>query len=171
MTLSTHAVVGAAVAAALPNHPILGGLFAFGSHFLLDALPHWDYKILSTSANPDAPAKLSIDRLFLLDLVRIGSDALLGLVVAGAFFWHPVGTSFTAGVSLLENWLWFIGAASAILPDFLQFVYSKYPKGPIAQLQAFHRWIHTSHRLEGRTFCGIASQLILVVAVLFVSLR
>lgn len=158
MTLATHAVVGAAVAAALPNHPILGGIFAFASHFLLDALPHWDYKILSASANPDAPAKLTFDRLFRLDLLRIGSDALLGFVVAGAFFWH-----------LVENWLWIIGAAAAILPDFLQFVYSKYPKGPIAQLQAFHRWIHTSHRLEGRTILGIVSQLVLVVAVLIVS--
>ncbi|MEK7644893.1 MAG: hypothetical protein AAB391_01015 [Patescibacteria group bacterium] len=160
MTLSTHAVVGAAVAAALPNHPILGGLFAFGSHFLLDALPHWDYKILSASANPDVPTKLTFDRLFMLDLVRIGGDALLGLVVAGVFFWHPIG-----------NYFWLIGALAAILPDFLQFVYSKYPKGPIAQLQAFHRWIHTSHRLEGKTLLGIASQLALVVLVLLVSSR
>lgn len=167
MTLATHAVVGAAVAAALPNHPILGGIFAFGSHFLLDALPHWDYKILSASANPETPAKLNFDRLFLLDLVRIGSDALLGIVVAGIFFatlppFFPI---------LLENWLWLIGAASAMLPDFLQFVYSKYPKGPIAQLQSFHRWIHTPHRLEGRTIFGIASQLVLVILVLFASAR
>ncbi len=159
MTLATHVVVGAAVAAALPNHPILGGILAFSSHFLLDGLPHWDYKILSASANPDTPTKLTFDRLFRLDLARIGSDAMLGLVVAGVFFWHPVG-----------NWLWFVGATAAILPDFLQFVYSKYPKGPIAQLQAFHRRIHTSQRLEGRAFLGIASQLALVAAVLVVSL-
>ncbi|MEI6345953.1 MAG: hypothetical protein WCO79_01855 [bacterium] len=167
MTLSTHAVVGAAVAAALPNHPILGGLFAFGSHFLLDALPHWDYKILSASANPEVPSKLVFDRLFLLDLVRIGGDALLGLVVAGVFFGH-----FSAIFPIrLENWFWLIGAACAMLPDFLQFVYSKYPKGPIAQLQAFHRWIHTSYRLEGKTVIGIASQVALVIIVLLVSAR
>lgn len=170
MTLATHAVVGAAVAAALPHHPLLGGIFAFGSHFLLDALPHWDYKILSASANPDAPAKLSVDRLFLLDLVRIGSDALLGLILAGAFYGsYASGTPLSTIVS--ENLLWLIGAASAMLPDFLQFVYSKYPKGPIAQLQAFHRWIHTSHRLEGRTILGISSQLALVIVVLLVSSR
>lgn len=162
MTLATHAVVGAAVAAALPHHPLLGGLFAFGSHFLLDALPHWDYKILSASANPDAPAKLSIDRLFLLDLVRIGSDAFLGIAVAAFFY----GTFSSLATIVQQNWLWFIGAAAAMLPDFLQFVYSKYPKGPIAQLQAFHRWIHTSHRLEGRTFLGISSQFALVIVVL-----
>jgi len=155
MTLATHAVVGAALAAALPNHPLLGGLFAFVSHFMLDALPHWDYAILSASANPDAPAKLSLDRLFLLDLVRIGSDALLGLVVAGAVFFNsPV---------------WFLGATFAILPDFLQFVYSKYPKGLVAQLQAFHRWVHTSHRLEGRVVVGVASQLGLVALVILLS--
>jgi len=170
MTLSTHAVVGAAVAAALPNHPILGGLFAFGSHFLLDALPHWDYKILSASANPNVPTKLSFDRLFVLDLVRIGGDALLGIAVAAIFFGHFSADALTSS-SDPKQWFWLVGAVAAILPDFLQFVYSKYPKGPIAHLQAFHRWIHTSYRLEGETVLGIASQLTLVVVVLLASAR
>ncbi len=170
MTLSTHAVIGAAVAAALPNHPILGGLFAFGSHFLLDALPHWDYKILSASANPDVPTKLTFDRLFVLDLVRIGGDALLGIAVAAIFFGY-FSVDMSSSSFNPQHWFWLIGALAAILPDFLQFVYSKYPKGPIAQLQAFHRWIHTSHRLEGQTLLGIASQLVLVALVLLVSAR
>ncbi len=162
MTLATHTVVGAAVAAALPNHPILGGISAFASHFLLDALPHWDYRILSASANPDTPSKLVFDRLFLLDLLRIGGDGLLGLAVAATFFLHGDLTQFS-------SWIWLVGALSAILPDLLQFVYSKYPKEPVAHLQAFHRWIHTSRRLEGKHIIGVASQLALAAIVIFFS--
>ena len=38
MTLTTHAVVGAAVATLLPSHPLLGISAAFLSHFFVDAI-------------------------------------------------------------------------------------------------------------------------------------
>ena len=46
MTLTTHAIVGATVATLTPN-PILGFVLGFGSHYVLDALPHWSYPIHS----------------------------------------------------------------------------------------------------------------------------
>jgi hypothetical protein len=39
MILSTHAIVGAAIASFLPSHPTTAFVLGFGSHFVLDAIP------------------------------------------------------------------------------------------------------------------------------------
>ena len=152
MTLSTHSIIGAAIAVALPTHPVIGAVAAFASHFLLDALPHWDYKIFSASANPNKPTALKFDKLFALDLLRIGFDAVLGLALAGFFFFSPA-----------TWWLCFMGAIMAQLPDFLQFVYSKFPDSPIKYVQQFHTWIHTDQKLVGMPFIGITSQIVVII--------
>jgi hypothetical protein len=41
MTITAHALVGGAIAAAIPN-PMLGFSLALLSHPLLDIIPHWD---------------------------------------------------------------------------------------------------------------------------------
>lgn len=41
MTITAHALVGGAIAAAIPN-PALGFTLAVASHPLLDIIPHWD---------------------------------------------------------------------------------------------------------------------------------
>jgi hypothetical protein len=40
MTLTTHAIVGAVIVDLMHAFPLLGLALAFGSHFVLDALPH-----------------------------------------------------------------------------------------------------------------------------------
>src|SRR6266700_2786307 len=52
MILSTHAIVGAALASFLPSHPAAAFVAGFASHFALDAIPHVDYPIKSRSVNP-----------------------------------------------------------------------------------------------------------------------
>jgi hypothetical protein len=39
MILSTHAIVGAAIASFLPSHPTAAFVLGFASHFVLDAIP------------------------------------------------------------------------------------------------------------------------------------
>jgi hypothetical protein len=159
MTLTTHGVVGAALASTLaPHSPSAALLVAFGSHFLLDALPHWDYPLRSATKDPanELNNDLVLGRAFLFDLVKIGLDfclgLALGLVIAGS----------------LTNYFWPVaGALAAMLPDFLQFVYFKWRRWPLTALQRFHLWIHTCHRLTGRPFLGIVSQLLLILAVWF----
>ncbi len=43
MTATAHALVGGAIAAAIPNHPALGITLAALSHPILDMIPHWDF--------------------------------------------------------------------------------------------------------------------------------
>src|ERR1700747_2768240 len=84
MILSTHAIVGAAIASFLPSNPTIAFVLGFGSHFVLDAIPHWDYPISSASVNPKIGAPLTFDRALLRDVVVIGSDGLPLLLFASS---------------------------------------------------------------------------------------
>ena len=82
MILTTHAVVGAALASFVPSHPAVAFVLGFGSHFILDAIPHVDYPIRSRSINPRIGAPMAFDRALLQDIVTIGFDGLFGMVAA-----------------------------------------------------------------------------------------
>src|SRR5262249_5781248 len=86
MILSTHALVGAALANMFASHPVVALAVGFASHFALDAIPHADYPIRSASLDPKIGAPLRFDRALLQDAVTIGADGMLGLVFAFLFF-------------------------------------------------------------------------------------
>ncbi|MDH2348696.1 hypothetical protein [Bradyrhizobium sp. SSUT77] len=43
MILSTHAIVGGAIASLIPDQPALAFVAGIVSHFVIDAIPHSDY--------------------------------------------------------------------------------------------------------------------------------
>jgi hypothetical protein len=155
MTLTTHAVVGAAIVSLMPAQPLLALSVAFASHFLLDALPHWDYPIRSSSVNPRIAAPMKYDRALFLDMLTIGGDAALGVVLGVVLFTRPTQ------VSVL---LVFFGAWAGILPDMLQFAYMRFPREPLTSVQRFHGWIHTSRGMSTRPILGIVSQFAFLAA-------
>ena len=74
LTLTTHAIVGAAIVHFMPSHPLAAVCLAFASHFLLDAFPHWDYPIWSTSLKPSIASPMKYDRALFTDMLTIGTD-------------------------------------------------------------------------------------------------
>ena len=167
MTLTTHAIAGAAAAELFPAHPIIGFIAGFTTHFLLDAIPHFDYKIYSAYANPDiamshnesgatTSAGIKLDKDFLIDITRIGSDCVLGFLLAFLIFhpfnWHDAGIVF-------------LGAVAGVLPDFLHFVYMRLPYQPMIALEKFHMWIHSKLRLKEYPMTGVVSQIALIVVI------
>lgn len=155
MTLTTHALVGAAVVSLFPQHPVLGVSAAFISHFAIDAIPHWDYPIASSSINPYVAARMKYDKAFWSDVMRIGSDALFGLLISLWFFNAKVSPA-----------LIFIAVFFAILPDPLLFVYSRFKHEPLVTLQRFHHWIHTRYRFKNAKVAGIFSQILFITSVI-----
>jgi hypothetical protein len=151
MILSTHAIVGAAIASFLPSHPTTAFVVGFASHFVLDAIPHWDYPIRSGSVNPRIGASVTFDRALLRDVVVIGSDGLLGILGALLLFASPDGL-----------WSILLGAFGAMLPDPLQTIHAHFPHEPLRTLQRFHRWIHTNKEIKNDIILGVGSQLALV---------
>ena len=155
MTLSVHAVAGAAVSLAFRNNPAIALLAAFFSHFLLDAFPHWHYRILSKSADDLSPfgKKLDFGPGFLKDIFRAGVDFGLGLVVSLA----------VSGIFFPENlWLVFLAVIAGALPDALQVAYYRFTDSkPLYYLQWLHEKIHSERRLDNEMVKGMTQQAII----------
>ena len=153
MILSTHAIVGGAIASLFPSHPALVVAAGFASHFAIDAIPHWDYPLQAISVRPAAgSAALNLDRRLWGDLSLIALDASVGLTLAIWLFATPA----TIGAILL-------GAVAAMVPDPLQVVHALYPREPLKSLQRFHHWIHAKRKLSW--MLGASSQAIFAAAV------
>jgi hypothetical protein len=153
MILTTHAVAGAALGTFLPSHPVAAFVVGFASHFVLDAIPHVDYPIRSRSVDPKIGAPIVFDRALLQDAIAIGSDGLFGIMVSLLLF-----------SSLGNFWAVLMGAAGAILPDPLQFAYTRFPYEPLRTLQRFHLWAHSKQKIGGIVL-GISTQAAFVALV------
>src|ERR1700722_8701520 len=156
MILTTHAIVGGAIASLFPSHPIVIIAAGFASHFAIDAIPHWDYPLRSISVAPGARNRVALHGPLLHDLALIGLDACSGLALAAWLFATPA--------TVLAIML---GALAAMLPDPLQFVHTLYPREPLKSLQRFHRWIHTKRQLGWSI--GVSSQIAFVALVILIA--
>ena len=156
LILATHAIVGAAIASQIPNHPVIALLAGIASHFAIDAIPHWDYPLRSIRSRANKGSPLTLDKGFLVDLSLIALDGLAGLTLAFSLFAQP-GSLLTI----------LLGALGGILPDPLRFVYRLYPDEPLRTVQRFHNWIHAKQKLAWPF--GIASQFAFNVAVILLA--
>jgi len=158
MILTTHAVTGATLATLMPSNPILGFAIGFGSHFVLDSIPHWDYSLKSSKRDKEKPlnSDLVINKDFFKDLIKIGIDGLLGLTLS----------LLLLGVLRHQSILVILcGAIGGMMPDFLQFVYFKWRHEPLVSLQKFHIWMHAKRNLKNKPVLGIFYQAVVVAAV------
>ncbi len=154
MTLTAHAIVGGAIASIIPKDPAIVFCAAFASHFLVDAIPHFDISLTSASVNPNIGAPMKYDKALFRDFLVIGADALLGIVLAIFLFSSPQ-----------TFWVILLGACAGILPDALQFLYVRFRHEPLISLQRFHRWIHTRNHLKDSVLVGISSQVLFLLVV------
>jgi len=169
MTLTTHALVGAAAASLFPEHPYLAFAAGFASHFAIDALPHWDYGeyLRSFSEKPGEPlsADMRMGKDFHRDLAIITGDALLGFVL----------TFVAAWILNVSPEIALVGAGAGLYPDLLQFIYYKIRTTPfepvLTYLQRFHIWVQkNSERTEWGWQKGLGTQVLLVTGIFIVLL-
>lgn len=105
MTETAHALVAGAIAAKFPN-PLISVPLAFTSHFIMDAVPHWDI-----GTNWRTRAKNATGALAIL-------ETLIGITVTYFIFGGkvaPLTLFLTVGASLSPDWLetpWYIFFAS-----------------------------------------------------------
>lgn len=169
MTLTTHALVGAAAASLFPAHPYLAFAAGFASHLAIDALPHYDYGEYLRSFRKDPQRQLETDmvwgRWFARDLSIIAADALLGFVL----------TFVAAQLLGIPAELALVGAGAGIYPDLLQFVYYKtrltWFEPVLRPLQRLHVWLQEGrHRPEWGWRKGFGLQALLVAGIFIVLL-
>ncbi len=131
MTGLNHVATGALVAATF-NKPLISIPAALLSHFVADAIPHWDYKLKPHIARRQvvmlADLVLSLALLLILALTV---DANPYLVIAGGL------------LGILPDTMWlrfFITGRPAITGN---------PKRYINRLRQFHHWIQWSETAKG----------------------
>ncbi|WFU69243.1 hypothetical protein [Bradyrhizobium sp. CB2312] len=145
MILTTHAIVGGAIASLMPSHPVVAFVAGFASHFAIDAIPHWDYPLRSIALGTEGRNRVTMSAARLRDVAVVGLDGFVGFFLTLLIFKTENNTAAIVA-----------GAAGGMLPDPLQFLYTLYPREPLLTLQSFHVNIHTKRRL-GR-IVGIGSQ-------------
>jgi hypothetical protein len=138
----------------------LGFAVGFASHFVLDAIPHWDYTLVSQKKNGGDRLNddIPLDKNFVRDLFVIGLDGVVGLSFAYLYF--VVYLNYSAFVILC-------GVVGASLPDILQFVQMKYRHEPFNSLRRFHLWIQTWKSLDNKPVWGILSQMAVIALVVW----
>jgi hypothetical protein len=134
MTLTTHAIVGAAMASLVPNDPVLGFALGFASHFAIDCIPHWaegPALLRSVVKHDQSALKSHVNggKDLVHDVLVVSADALLG--IAGAvlllfYFFH------------VPLYIVLLGAVAGQTPDGLQFIYFKTHARFMDKLQLFH---------------------------------
>ena len=131
MTGLNHAITGATVAAAI-NRPLLSLPAALLSHFVVDIIPHWNYKVPG-----GAQARIKV---MVVDLcLSLGLLLILAMTVDA------------------KPWLIFAGGLVAISPDIMWLEYfltgrpamKGNPKRLINRVRKFHLWIQWSETSWG----------------------
>jgi hypothetical protein len=89
MTATAHALVSAAIAASIPN-PAISISLAFVSHFVMDAIPHWDFGTnwrtrtkFKTGAVAIFDTILGFSLAYLLFSGKVEGATLLAAMIAG----------------------------------------------------------------------------------------
>jgi hypothetical protein len=98
--LSTHAIVGAAIASLIPDHPALAFPGGMANHFAIDSIPHWDYPLRAISVKPSTGATLRLNWFLFRDLGLITLDACVGLAIALWLYATPTAELSPCGCGL-----------------------------------------------------------------------
>jgi hypothetical protein len=161
MTLTTHAIAGAALATLVPNYPALGFVIGFGSHYFLDAIPHWSYPVASLEKDKENSlnTRMVISKNSYKDLLIISLDGICGLffsfVILSGFYRHDLSIILS-------------GALGGMLPDLLQFCYWLWKPKFLKPFQQLHAWAHTSLRIDDKPVIGILSQILIIFLFVFI---
>lgn len=101
MTSTAHALVAGAIASKFTD-PLMASTLAFGTHFVMDSIPHWDIGTNWRERPKETTGAFAI------------AETLFGIAVALYFFLPTVPLprlALTIGASLLPDWLeapWYV---------------------------------------------------------------
>lgn len=170
MILSSHIIVAAVVTAPLaistPLTPVSAGLIfliALASHYALDMIPHWAYKLSSVKNHGSNEAEIRTNKkLILKDLGKMTIDGLLGLGIVFWLLWPIFGLEQIIFVLIIT--------VGALLPDFLEGLYFIFKKPPFVYFHKLHSFFHTNYRIQNKAFKGASIQVLTIalIVILFI---
>lgn len=160
MTLATHIIIAAAVSKPVGiAYPVFVFLASLATHYLSDAIPHWDYRLRSLPEEKDMHNRaFSSARAFLHDLKKIVPDALVGISVAALALWPETNEQYL---------FWALVVIGSVLPDFLQGVYYATHLKILEPIQRFHDLVHTKIKLGPYPKFGIPFQVVIALLAVY----
>lgn len=161
MILTSHTIIGVAAASVFPSHPIVAFSAALLSHYIMDAIPHWEYDLLSSEKDLNNPLNndIKIGKDFFSDLRKVSVDIFTGIIASFLIFYF-------FGISKMPILILIAGISGGIAPDILQFVYFKFRQEPFKSLYLFHYFIHNrSDELKRHFIVGTFLHILTVVSI------
>ena len=168
MILSSHINVASAAAASAiqvfeSKSSLTVFIVALASHYLLDVIPHWEYRLFSVDGFKDKENDYSKIRMIfdiknlLKDFLKVSFDFFAGLALAWfltGIFWPDFSLLFLA-----------LAAGASVLPDVLQGFYIV-SKGTLKKiflpLYISHLFFHSEFRLKKYPRLGFLFQTFIV---------
>ncbi|MFH1611981.1 MAG: hypothetical protein ABH887_01825 [bacterium] len=126
MILIPHILTGAVISKKT-NKLWLAFIFGWLSHYILDAIPHWEY------------LQNMIEIIMPINMVKIVIDLGLGLLIV----WM-----LTRSFSKRKKLLVFTGAIAAILPDMVQSAVFFFKLNFLNPISVFHSTVHSNIELS-----------------------
>lgn len=123
MTLTTHAVIGAAIGSAVAD-PVVGFLAGATSHFLVDMIPHGDNQLADL---------FRVHKRRKLAVTYVTIDAIIALLLLLATF---------AARGESNNLAFSAAVAGSILPDLLVGLADATKWKPLRKFSKFHFFFH-----------------------------
>lgn len=143
MLNSVHVVAAAAIVVAVPD-PLISLPLAFGSHIVLDTIPHWNW----------SPGKTLAGKLLSV------ADGFIGVGLTGVLYWW-----------LGENWVVVAAGLLSMLPDMIQAPYHFWGWKP-QWLQVFISWERKRQKWEWmKPWMGVVTQLVTLILSLWIILK
>jgi len=162
MILTSHIVISGILASKTQNY-FLAAIIGLISHYVLDAIPHWDYLPDEFETQTKTDKNFVKRKTFWREIIKISIDALAGFGLL-AFF---VFLDKDAHIAPLV-----ISALFGILPDAMQFIYWltnwKFIKWNVDFQEFAHRLIHK--KINPGFQSGIMTQ-IATIGIVFLILR
>ncbi len=162
MILTSHIIISGILASKTQNY-FLAAVIGFIGHYVLDAIPHWDY--LSDEFEPRTKTEKNFIKKesFWREIIKITVDALAGFGLLALFVFLDKDANITSLI---------ISAFFGILPDVMQFLSWltnwKFIKWNIAFHKFAHYLIYKKINLGFQS--GITTQ-IATIGIVFLILR
>ena len=151
MIFTPHMLAGAVIGAKI-SQPWLILILGLATHYLLDAIPHWEYKVLNLKRREDRPFSA---RAYLKHLFKVILDLSIGLGLVIILAWKLARPDLIA-----------LGMIVAILPDGITFLYWTFKTKYLKPLYLFHKKIHPKGALS--FWKGFPLQLLISLAAIAV---
>ena len=150
MLATVHALTGFAIGASLNNVPISFAV-GFASHFILDAIPHYDTPVKSTKPNIISPVQIWV--ILFDQLIMLGMTFFIV-----PYLWPALLSSL-------------IGALGAIAPDIISSMRLFFPELNIGLYRRFNQWHFDIQPRDTAPLIGSLTQLVVVIiSVLYIIL-